>query len=509
MRLLVVLMVLSLPVFAEEATWRTVTSGTTESLTGVSFGDSSTGVATGTNGTVLRTVDGGLKWSAVGGLSLNPLLCCSQVRFWNSSVVWLIGSGTRLRSGNGGSSWFGVIENDPYVRRALAPVSSEKTWYVGNSLSAGWYLWYWKQHGSSSNSWAFGQAATDTMYRLDFVDADNGWAAGSPGRIVRITGASAMPKFTTQTTGTTAALRGIDMVDADNGWAVGDGGTILRTANGGATWTAQNSGVVNGLRAVSFRNLSEGFVVGTAGLILSTMDGGATWTPESIGVSVDLASVFNGDRTIAVGANGTIVRRTLTAGGCDYSFSPRYVMLGSEGGSGNFSVNHPNGCAWTATSAASWITLTAGSGGDGSVAFTVARNTAEAGRDGAIQVGSDTFTVTQYGTSGRCPYTVSPAAMSFLNSGGKATVTVSTLNACEWAFSDNASLWVSVDPPYDRVGSGSFTVAVSPNASGADRTGIVFVLGTSTYNHVPPLPAIQIAITQSAEGLTKRRAARH
>src|ERR1043166_5664555 len=47
-------------------------------------------------------------------------------------------------------------------------------------------------------------------------------------------------------------LHGISFVDANNAFAVGDDGTIIRTTNGGHKWTIQPSKTTNGLYGVSF-----------------------------------------------------------------------------------------------------------------------------------------------------------------------------------------------------------------------------------------------------------------
>jgi M6 family metalloprotease-like protein len=67
---------------------------------------------------------------------------------------------------------------------------------------------------------------------------------------------------------------------------------------------------------------------------------------------------------------------------------------------GNILVYAPYGCAWTAVSAADWITITSGAGGSGAgtVAYSVAANTSSTWRTGIITVGWRTFTVTQKGT---------------------------------------------------------------------------------------------------------------
>jgi photosystem II stability/assembly factor-like uncharacterized protein len=59
------------------------------------------------------------------------------------------------------------------------------------------------------------------------------------------------------------------------GWAVGDAGTIINTTNGGVSWTSQTSGTTNALRDVQFVDTSNGWAVGDGGVILHTSNGGA------------------------------------------------------------------------------------------------------------------------------------------------------------------------------------------------------------------------------------------
>jgi hypothetical protein len=68
------------------------------------------------------------------------------------------------------------------------------------------------------------------------------------------------------------------------------------------------------------------------------------------------------------------------------------------------SVTTTSGCAWTASSRVSWITVTSGASGtgNGSVAFSVAANPGGT-RDGTLSIGGQTFTVTQGAPPGPSP----------------------------------------------------------------------------------------------------------
>lgn len=482
--------------------WGSQTSPVAESLSGVSFGSATAGLAVGANGSILRTSDGGIVWTKVTGISgLDPSLCCSRARFFNSSIVWLVGSATLLRSQSAGSSWFGFSYSS-YIRRSIIPVTGDTAWVVGNSNSGGRAFIRYSIVGNNTTTNLWSHADADTLYDVDFVDPDNGWAVGAPGRIVRITsGSAATPQFANQATGTSVALRGIDMVDANNGWVVGDQGTILHTTNGGSSWTPQTSGTVNSLRGVSFKNLTEGYAVGTGGLILGTADGGVTWTSESSGVSNDLLSVFHGSATVAVGTGGTIVRHSTSPGGCDHSLtSTGSGLWSSSGGTGSFTVNTQTGCTWSAVPDVGWLTITAGASGSGTgtVSFSIAPNTATAAREGHIAVGGSTFAATQYGTAGVCPFTLTQPA-TFTALGGAGSVSVSTLAGCFWGlFSDVG--WITIDAPTTGFGSGAATYRVASNSSGASRTGTISIGGSS---------AARVTITETATAPARHRAVRH
>lgn len=61
-------------------------------------------------------------------------------------------------------------------------------------------------------------------------------------------------------------LTALSFADAQNGWAVGHGGVLLRTTNGGQTWTLQQRlEDAPVLLSVWFENAQHGIVVGAYG----------------------------------------------------------------------------------------------------------------------------------------------------------------------------------------------------------------------------------------------------
>lgn len=136
-------------------------------------------------------------------------------------------------------------------------------------------------------------------------------------------------------------------------------------------------------------------------------------------------------RSAAITAAGTSVtiNQMGTGGLCTYSINPTRQSLTVSGGTGSFNVSTAAGCAWTATSAAAWITITKGASGtgNGTVEFTVPQNpTPASSRVGTIAVAGLTFTVEQYGTSG--PDVVAVGSMPQIASGGGWKTTITLVN---------------------------------------------------------------------------------
>jgi hypothetical protein len=82
---------------------------------------------------------------------------------------------------------------------------------------------------------------------------------------------------------------------------------------------------------------------------------------------------------------------------CTFSLSGSDQSFGAIGGTGNVSVNTSSGCAWRATSNASWLTVVSGASGTatGVVVFQVAANTTGQARTASLNIGGQTFTVNQ------------------------------------------------------------------------------------------------------------------
>jgi hypothetical protein len=94
---------------------------------------------------------------------------------------------------------------------------------------------------------------------------------------------------------------------------------------------------------------------------------------------------------------------------CTYSISPTSGSFAASGGTGSVSVTTKTGCAWTAASAASWMTITSGGSGTGSgtVRYSLAANTTTSSLTAVSTIAGHAFTVTEAGVPA---YTITASA---------------------------------------------------------------------------------------------------
>lgn len=80
---------------------------------------------------------------------------------------------------------------------------------------------------------------------------------------------------------------------------------------------------------------------------------------------------------------------------CTYSLSSYSKHFSSSGGSGSFTLTTQSNCSWTATTSENWISTSSSNTGSGTVNYSVQANSTSSPLTGYIEVGDETFTVTQ------------------------------------------------------------------------------------------------------------------
>jgi len=241
--------------------------------------DATTGWAAGSNGTLLKTSDGGLNWTALDAGTATDL---TGVSFVTTDTGWVVGlSGLIKKSVDGGTTWVSQTASTTPAARNFRGVS-----FFNSNVGV-----------------AVGDLGTATSTINYTSDGGTTWRQAN----------------TTATVG----LSGVWMTSATTGWAVGGAGALLKTTNGGASWTLQPAFTAAGLSAVAFApDGLNGYVVGNAALpnwtAYRTTNGGTTWTAVTgLGTTgaINLfgVSVLDANNAVVIGANGQI-RRTRNGG---------------------------------------------------------------------------------------------------------------------------------------------------------------------------------------------------
>ena len=239
--------------------------GSGNTITGIAYGDDTTGIAVGYGNLRRRTTNGGTTWGtfpdSVDGQNLYGVHMVSAL------LGFAVGSSeTIARTTNGGANW------------------SKLT-----NTGTGYDLW-----------------------RVKFVTSAIGMAVGSGGLIIKTTNTGQNWTVSRPTGG--YDLRGVDYAgNVNTVVAVGFNGTILRSTNGGTTWDSipKNPAWPDYLLGIDFVSSTTGFIV-TNGAVLKTTDAGLTWTIVNI-PNIDIPWLYDisfkdANNGIMVGDNGTILR---------------------------------------------------------------------------------------------------------------------------------------------------------------------------------------------------------
>jgi hypothetical protein len=230
-------------------------------------------------------------------------------------------------------------------------------------------------------------------------------------------------------------------------------GTVTVTSGAGCAWTAASNAT------------------------WLTVTSGATGTANgTVGYSVaaNTGAARSGTLTIA-GQTFTVSQAAGTAP-CMFSIMPPSQNAPDTASSGSVAVTAGSGCAWTATSNASWLTITSGASGtgNGTVAFTIAANTGSA-RSGTLTVAGQTFTVNQAAPAQSCTYSIAPPSQTIDQTGGVVGVNVTAGAGCAWTAQSNAT-WIVITGGASGTGNGTVAFAVTTNTGGA-RTGTLTIAG--------------------------------
>jgi len=312
-------------------------------LHALQFVDSKTGWAAGSAGEILKTNDGGVRWSPQASHATQDL---NGVDFFSADDGWAVGDqGAILATTDGGATWTPQTSSVADDLKGVTFVDSQRGWATGgtvdylsqNDLSSGVIL----HTGDGGLHWLTQALPVSDAALNDIVFADelHGWAVGE---VVGDAGTNVTVILATKNGGVTwtkqlayrppmtgntshGVLTSVACIDAKHVVAVGsdDSATeIFRTSNGGAKWTrfvrpaSWRAFSLLELADVFFADAAHGWAVGS-GAIIKTSDGGRTWTrpSRSAGPNEGLNALsFVGRKHGWVAGNSAAILTTTTGG---------------------------------------------------------------------------------------------------------------------------------------------------------------------------------------------------
>lgn len=307
-------------------TWMLQTSGVTARLRGVSAVSERVAWASGSDNTVLRTVDGGATWRklSVTGEKLD----FRDVDAINETTAYAlsIGNGPASRiykTVDGGASWTQQFRNDDPKAFADAMTfwDANHGLVIGDSVEGRFWILMTSNGGKS---WS--RVPSEVLPLA--LENEGAFAAS----------------------GTNIAMYG--KTHAWIGLGAAPRSRVLRTTDRGRTWkvfeTPIKSGQAEGIFSIAFRDKKHGVVVGgdyrketeAVDNLAVTSDGGETWT---------LVKGLSGFRSVVAYVPGTETLVAIGPAGGDYSVDDGRTWTRLEGpGFDTFSFVHGKAIGWGA-----------------------------------------------------------------------------------------------------------------------------------------------------------------
>jgi len=310
-----VLLILLMPFGVSAQTpWTSVTSGTNSHLLSVHFPDENTGFAVGTNGTILKTTDGGNTWSAP--LPSQATDAFYSVFFTDVLNGFAVGDNNLIRQTTDGGDTWNVVTSPAFAYFRVVWFLDAQTGFIAGGFPDQDVMLKTTDGGITWNLLP-PTGNTQTIYGIYFTDANTGYASDFNGNILRTFDGGASWAIQNVAGG---QLNSIVFTDSNTGYVVGRDGVILKTTDAGSSWFGLGSGTNYFLSDIKFRDASTGFAVGgdvtgNIGIILKTTDGGNTWTQETFdtGTTSRQYRLFlpSANTAISCGLDGTIFKTAI------------------------------------------------------------------------------------------------------------------------------------------------------------------------------------------------------
>jgi photosystem II stability/assembly factor-like uncharacterized protein len=233
------------------------------------------------DGTVYKTINGGISWQNLGLTSLNGIF------FHNDNTGYAVGKNDQiLKTTDAGATWNVQYSGEPANKFNSVLFLNESTGFaVGGRSSVPYYgVIYKTTNGGQIWNAVFTQGQDVDFRGIDFVNDYTGYAVGgneiaSNGVIYRTTNAG---ETWLQQGIVNRDLNAVFFSTASIGYTVGENGMILKTLNGGVVWSTQISTTTDDINAVHFLRENLGYTAGNSGVVQKTVNGGVQGPPFGI-----------------------------------------------------------------------------------------------------------------------------------------------------------------------------------------------------------------------------------
>jgi photosystem II stability/assembly factor-like uncharacterized protein len=311
--------------------WSRLTSNYNEALLDVYFVNPQLGYASGYDGTILKTVNGGAEWTALNTGITDAL---AVIRFVDENTGYASGGfagGSEMncrliKTTDGGSTWANI------------PVAPSQcgggSWFL--SADTGFYAYADDLYGESriakttdgGSTWNVVYSSSGWISFFYFTDALNGYATVNNGTVLKTTDGG--ESWTETSLGQNAWGSGIYFFTKDSGIVGGKTNTntaMFRTIDAGTSWSPVLSD--NMIFKLFFADNANGYALSVdetgAGKMIKSTDGGASWsdepTPED---NLRGLCFLETNLGYAVGDNGVILKYAMPASANDDYVSAKY-----------------------------------------------------------------------------------------------------------------------------------------------------------------------------------------
>ncbi len=241
---------------------------TDDDLNTVSLINEDTVLITGTK-TLYRSYNGGLNWSSI-PITTKQILHS----FFTSTLIGHVGctDGTIMKTNDGGANWHTTSSvNSIPAEIATLYFCDKNTGFATRGHST------ILKTNDGGETWSGISGTSDFINTYFFLDPQNGFIGGEHGVIFKTINGGATFEWLGFQSGRIYGtdIQSLFFLDESTGFAVGNGGRIMKTQNGGKTWTeyAATYKNINQLQFVTnqtaFGQIDNSFI--------KTTDGGVTW----------------------------------------------------------------------------------------------------------------------------------------------------------------------------------------------------------------------------------------